>query len=518
MLRDDQRFVSDIIVSEKAKLIVAPMGRGKTAAALDGARRLLDAGEVKHVLIIAPKLVANDTWPEEVEAWEHFAELDVAVATGAPEARKAQIKRRAQITILSRDNIVWLWKGLVGEKHWFFDMVIVDESSMFKEGRKRTRTTKIKTKAGERWFVIDGDTGEVLLDDEFPSKAAALEHAALLEDIDQFLGDAARNRQPHFGGEIRKARVRKGGKATRFGALTSVRKCIDRVYELTGTPSSNGLEDLWGQVYLLDQGERLGADKTYFKSRWFEENKYSRKTKPYPWAEKEIMEKIGDLMVSLPPLKLCPDPISPRVYVDLPPECMSEYRRFERELASEQYDVEAINSGVLTNKLLQFANGAMYREDGTIAQIHTAKLDALDELIEDAGGDSVLIFYGFKFDLEQIRKRHPDALVLNETENAVKRWNNGEIKKLLAHPASCAHGLNMQYGGHIGIWFGLTWSLELYQQANARLPRSGQTQVVNHYHIVARDTVDESLLVSLENKAATQDSIIGTVMARLNDF
>lgn len=515
MLREPQRFISDTIYDKKAMLIVSVMGSGKSAAALDAAKRLLDEGKVRHVLIIAPKLVAEQTWPEEVQSWEHFQDLDVAVAIGTPKVREAEIVRKAQITIISRDNIVWLWKGLKGEKNWFFDMLIIDESSMFKAGQKRTRTAKVKQKVGERWFVIDGATGELLLDTEFSSREKAIEEIYWLEEIDKFIKSSGPRREPNYGGEKTKTRVRKGNRATRFGALTSVRKSIERVYELTGTPSPNGLQDLWGQIYLLDQGERLGADRQYFISRWFEENRWSRKIKPYPWSEKEIMDKIDDVMVSLPPLELCPPPVYPKRYVDLPAKALDAYKRFERELVSEEYDVEAVSSGVLTNKLLQFANGSMYREDGTIAEIHTAKLDALDELIEEAGGDSVLIFYSFKFDLEQIRKRHPDIKVLNETENAVKLWNEGKIKKLAAHPASCAHGLNMQYGGHIDIWFGLTWSLELYLQANARLPRSGQTEVVNHYHIIARDTVDENVLERLSENEATQESVTNAVLARL---
>lgn len=518
MLREPQRFISDTIVDKKAVLIVSTMGSGKTAAALDGAKRLLDAGEVEHVLIIAPKLVAEQTWPQEIAEWEHFLDLDVALAIGTPKVREAGIRRKAQITILSRDNLVWLWKGLRGEANWFFDMVVIDESSMFKAGQKRTKATKVKQKAGERWFVADAKTGEVLLDTEFTSREKAIEEICWLNEIDKFIQSAGIEREAKYGGEKTITRVRTGNRATRFGALSSVRKSIDRVYELTGTPSPNGLQDLWGQIYLLDQGERLGANRRYFISRWFEENKWSRKIKAYPWAEKEIMEKVSDVMVSLPPLELCPPPAYPRIYVDLPPKALNEYKRFERELVSEEYDVEAVSRGVLTNKLLQFANGSMYREDGTIAEIHTAKLDALDELVEDANGDSVLIFYGFRFDLEQIRKRHPDIKVLNETENAVRLWNEGKIKKLAAHPASCAHGLNMQYGGHIDIWYGLTWSLELYLQANARLPRAGQTEVVNHYHIMARDTVDEDLFARLLENEATQDSVTNAVRARLESY
>jgi SNF2 family DNA or RNA helicase len=195
---------------------------------------------------------------------------------------------------------------------------------------------------------------------------------------------------------------------------------------------------------------------------------------------------------------------------------MKEYREFKKTLVSDIYDVEAVNAGVLTNKLMQFANGSMYNEQGEVIPVHKEKLDALDELIERADGDNVLIFYGFRFDLEEIRKRHPDAIVLNEAENAVSLWNEGKITKLLAHPASCAHGLNLQYGGHIAIWFGLTWSLELWLQANARLPRPGQTKIVSIYQILARGTVDERALSVLADKGTNQDRIIQAVLAEID--
>lgn len=516
MLRPQQRFISQTMQDNDFHLIVAHMGSGKTAAALDASKRMLDAGAVRHILIIAPKLVAEDTWPTEIEEWEHLCDLDVAVAIGEPAQRAIEIKKKAQITVISRDNVVWLWKGLHGDAHWFFDMLIVDESSMFKAGEKRTKRSKAKKKVGERWTVNDADTGEVLTDTEFESKTDAQAWIDEQNEIDEILEGLLEpvRRETSYAGAVTETVTRKGGRATRFGALASVRKKIKRVYELTGTPSPNGLQDLWGQIYLLDQGERLGADKAYFLSRWFKTNPYSREITPYEWAEKEIMEKISDVMVSLPPLELCPPPVYVNRTVTLPAKAMKEYKEFERTLLSAPYDVEAVTNGVLTNKILQFANGAMYREDGSVAPIHTEKLDALDELIEEAGGDSVLIFYGFKFDLEQIRKRHPDAQVLNETPNAVKLWNEGKIKKLLAHPASCAHGLNMQYGGHIAIWYGLTWSLELYQQANARLPRPGQQHQVAIYHIIAKDTVDEDVLRVLAHKGSTQESITRAVLAR----
>jgi SNF2 family DNA or RNA helicase len=199
----------------------------------------------------------------------------------------------------------------------------------------------------------------------------------------------------------------------------------------------------------------------------------------------------------------------------MPSAALEEYRQFEKSMVSEVHDVEAVNRGVLTNKLLQFANGSMYREDKSVAPIHDEKLHALDEIVEDAHGDNLLVFYSFRFDLDRIKERYPYATVLNEEPDAVNLWNQKKIRMLLAHPASCAHGLNMQYGGHVSVWYGLTWSLELYLQANARLPRSGQTEQVLCHRILARGTNDESVLKVLKKRDAVQQDISDAVRTRI---
>lgn len=446
---------------EPAKLIVAPMGRGKTAASLTAARSLHDTFDVRRTLIIGPKLVAEQTWPDEINAWEHTRLLSSAVCSGGKAERIDAVRQDRDLTIVTRDHLKWLWEFHDRGDTWPYDMVIVDESSMFKAGKIRTDVAK--------WTRKNGTIG-----------------------------------------------VSQGGNRTRFGVLSNVRYKINRLYELTGTPSPNGLEDLWGQIYLLDGGRRLGHTIGNFRKRWFDKKHTGYGWEPRDYAEREIMGRISDIMVSLPPIEgLIPEPVMVPVWVDLPAPALREYRQFERTLVSEIHDVEAVNRGVLTNKLLQFANGSMYREDRSIAPVHDVKLDALDELIEQAGGDSVLIFYSYQFDRDAILKRHPDAVVLNETPNAISLWNQGKIRKLLAHPASCAHGLNLQFGGHIAIWYGLTWSLELYQQANARLARPGQTEQVAIYKIMARNTADENVNVTLDRKGATQDLITESVRVRL---
>jgi SNF2 family DNA or RNA helicase len=459
-MREQQRFIAEVVKNEPFKMIVSDMGSGKTAATLDAVRHLLDNQEVSRVLIVGPKLVAKETWRTEIRTWEHTRCLSVAVCVGDQKQRAAALAEDAEITCINRETLPWLWEEVNGLGGWKWDMVVIDESSTFKAGESRTKRTRVK----------DRKSG--------------------------------------------KMRMRRGGKLTRFGVLAAARSKVKRVIELTGTPGQ--LIDLWGQIYLLDQGARLGRSKDAFEGRWFKKNPYSHEITPFDHSEAEIMALIDDLMVSMPKLQIVPPPVHTPIYVDLPPAVMKEYREFKKTLVSDIYDVEAVNAGVLTNKLMQFANGSMYNEQGEVIPVHKEKLDALDELIERADGDNVLIFYGFRFDLEEIRKRHPDAIVLNEAENAVSLWNEGKITKLLAHPASCAHGLNLQYGGHIAIWFGLTWSLELWLQANARLPRPGQTKIVSIYQILARGTVDERALSVLADKGTNQDRIIQAVLAEID--
>lgn len=458
-LREQQQFISNVVKTERFKMIVSHMGSGKTGAALDGVRHLLDYQEINRVLVVGPKLVSKETWKTEIDTWEHTACISKAVCVGTPEQRRSALAADAEITCINRENLTWLWQEINGLAGWRWDMVIVDESSMFKAGKKRTAKTRVR----------DKKSGQM--------------------------------------------RTRKGGRMTRFGVLAQARPKIKRLIELTGTPGE--LLDLWGQVYLMDQGERLGSKREAFEQRWFSKNQYTHEIKPFDHSEAEIMGRISDLIVSMPKLEIVPPPVYVPVPVDLSPSVMREYQKFKRTLVSEAYDVEAVNSGVLSNKLMQFANGSMYNEDGDVVPVHDEKLEALDELIERAAGENVMIFYGFRFDLDAIRKRYPDAVVLNECDNAVEMWNAGKINKLLAHPASCAHGLNLQYGGHIAIWYGLTWSLELWEQANARLPRPGQTEIVAIYQIIARGTVDERALSALEFKGTNQQRIIEAVKAEV---
>lgn len=308
----------------------------------------------------------------------------------------------------------------------------------------------------------------------------------------------------------------KSAQAKRWKILRRVRGRIRRIIGLTGTPRPNGLEDLWPELYLLDQGERLGRTLGAFRARFLVPEKMNGHIvysyRPREGAEDEVYSRLADICMSVKKEDVIdlPGQVYEDIELELPPAIMKQYKQFERdkvmECLDEDGEIVAGTQAVLTNKLLQFANGAIYDLDKQAHELHTVKLDALEELIEEAGGDPVLVLYSYTHDAERIRKRVAcRALDIPEDMDA---WDHGEIPVALAHPASIGHGLNLQEGGHIIIWFGLPWSLELYQQANERLNRPGQKHVCRIYHLIATGTHDRRVLESLKNKDAGQDAAI----------
>ena len=300
----------------------------------------------------------------------------------------------------------------------------------------------------------------------------------------------------------------------RFKALKKIIPFTNYMVLLTGTPVPNGLLDIWSQIYLLDGGTALGRTMTAYKQRFFEADYMGYKYTPRAGADVLIHNAIASKVLSMKGedyLEL-PDRLNLNEYVDLPPAIMDTYKDFEKELLLELSTgevVEALTAAVLANKLLQFSSGAVYTDEHkNWKEVHTVKLDALADLIEQNEGECILVAYNFKTDLERLQQRFPKAQVLDQNPNTVTRWNNGEIPILLAHPASAGHGLNVQYGGSLIIWFCLNWSLEYYQQFNARLYRQGQTKPVRIVHIVARDTIDVRIVSALAAKDATQSDLL----------
>lgn len=313
----------------------------------------------------------------------------------------------------------------------------------------------------------------------------------------------------------------KSPKAQRFKALKKYITRSSRVVGLTGTPAPNGLIDLWSQMYLIDSGDRLGKTVTGYRERYFTPNQRNQTTifnyKLKDNAEQAIMNKISDICISMKAEDWLdmPERIDSVIQVKMDSDEKAAYEKFEKDCYMQfvEGEVTAATAATLTNKLLQYSNGAMYLPDGSYAKTSDSKLDKLEEIIDTAGGKPILCFYSFRHDLERIKQRIKFARKL-ESSADIDAWNKGEIQLLLAHPAGAGHGLNLQAGGNIIVWFGLTWSLELYQQANARLYRQGQENAVIIHHLVTEDTCDERVLQSLQGKADVQEDLLNALQVK----
>lgn len=376
----------------------------------------------------------------------------------------------------------------------------------------------------ERWSHLQGMTYRVLAGHAAPTRTRlALEDASGLHIINRELVpwlvklfQDRRRAWPYDAVVIDEASSFKSHRAARFKALRKVLPRVTRLIELTGTPTSNGLLDLWAQVALLDGGERLGRTYTQFRDRYFVPDYMGYNWTPREGAQEAIEARLSDIVLSMsaadyldmPPLIINDLPVA------LPPAAQVAYRTLEREFLVELdgRDVAVFNAAALSNKLLQCANGAVYTDDsGAWADLHDAKLGALEEIVEGIGGVPLLVAYNFRSDAARIAARFPQAELLMSDPAQIARWNAGGIDMLLAHPASAGHGLNLQRGGRHLAWFGLNWSLELYQQFNARLHRQGQTGPVICHRIIAEDTIDRTLLAALAGKHMTQAALLAAL-------
>lgn len=437
-----QQFATDFILNQSICCLMLDMGLGKTVITLTALWQLaLDSFDVSRVLVIAPKRVAEDTWPKELAKWEHLTGLTSSLVLGSVAERKAALQRKAFLYIINRENVAWLVKN----HYWDFDMVVIDELSSFKSN-----------------------------------------------------------------------------KAERFKAMKKVRPMVTRIVGLTGTPAPNTLLDLWPQMYLMDMGQRLGRFIGGFRERFFLPDKRNREIvysyKPREGAEDAIYALISDICISMKAADYLdmPERIDNRIEVSMSPKERKLYDDFQKDmfLSIGDEELDAANAAALSNKLLQMANGAVYGEDKKVIPIHDRKLDALEDLVEAANGKPLLVAYWYKHDLQRIKARFKNARCI-DTAKDIDDWNAGQIPLALIHPASAGHGLNLQDGGCTIVWFGLTWSLELYQQLNARLWRQGQKHTVVIHHIVTKGTHDEDVMRALENKDTRQSALIEAVRARI---
>lgn len=437
-----QQFATDFILEHPISCLMLDMGLGKTVITLTALWQLaLDSFDVSRILVIAPKRVAEDTWPKELSKWEHLSGLDATLVMGTQAEREAALRQQTFLYIINRENVSWL----VANHPWDFDMVVIDELSSFKSNQ-----------------------------------------------------------------------------AQRFKAMKKVRPLVSRIVGLTGTPAPNSLLDLWPEMYLMDMGQRLGRFIGGFRDRFFTPDKRNREIiysyKPREGAEEAIYGLISDICISMKAVDYLdmPELIMNRVEVSMDSREWKIYDDFQRDMvvSLQGEELDAVNAAALSGKLTQMANGAVYGENRKVLHIHDRKLDALEDLMEAANGKPLLVAYWYEHDLQRIKARFKNARCIDTTQD-IDDWNAGKIPLALIHPASAGHGLNLQDGGYTIVWFGLTWSLELYQQLNARLWRQGQKHTVVIHHIVTKDTHDEDVLRALDKKDTRQSALIGAVRARL---
>lgn len=451
--RSYQKLIVDNILYNKRTAVFAGMGLGKTASTLEAIRQIKAVRPSLTVLIIAPLRVAQSTWPDEVRKWDSFKNLRVSVICGSAKARRDALLADADIYTINYENIPWLVDELKGD--WFFDLIVADESTRLKGLRARQGTQRAK-------------------------------------------------------------------------ALAKVAFKSEGFVELTGTPAPNGLLDLWGQMWFLDKGARLGKSFSAFQREFFYPiSRGGGATRWVEWklqegSDKRIKRRIEDVSITVNPEDYfdVAKNIFNDIVVELPREVMRQYRKFARELYLELEggaEVTAANAAVKTGRLLQMASGAVYVEDGegsdAYTVIHRAKIEALASVIEEANGAPVLCAYSYRHEVDRILKAFPYARVLDKSPQTIRDWNKGKIPLLLAHPASCGHGLNLQDGGNILVFFSCTWSLELHDQIVERIGAVRQAQAGHDrptfvHYLIAKGTLDEAVKERLATKRDVLDVLL----------
>ncbi len=446
-----QQYAIDRIKADSFVGLFLGMGLGKTVITLTAINDLrYDRWAVARVLVVAPKKVAEATWCAEAAKWDHLQHLRIVPVLGSAQKRIQALSTPGDIWVINRENVPWLVDYC--RNSWPFDMVVLDESSSFKNPQSK-----------------------------------------------------------------------------RFKAMKLVRPRINRLVELTGTPAPNGLEDLWAQIYLLDGGQRLGRTissyrEAFFTEDWAHPGQQYRAYSPQEGADRRIRAAISDICVSMKAedyLEL-PDYIEDIVPVALDTRARKAYEKLERDMLLE-VDEQTITAGtaaVLNGKLLQLCSGAVYDAVGNAAQVHDCKVEAFLEVVEQLHGEHVLVFYWFRHELERLMAALEDSglrVQVYQGADDADAWNAGEVDLLLAHPASCGYGLNLQAGGHHIIWFGYpNWALEIYQQANARLHRQGQQYPVIVHHLVVQGGMDEAVVAALHDKGDTQEALMQALKARIS--
>ena len=452
---DYQKYVTDEIIRKPRIAVFMEMGLGKTASTLNAIDQLMyNRCEVDRVLVITKKSIARLTWPEEIEKWDNFRHLSISPIIGTPKQRLKALNKKADIYTVNVENVEWLLDYFKELKQWPFQMLVVDESSLMK--KRRTKRT------------------------------------------------------------------------SRYHQVEVMSKVTPRVVLLTGTPTPNGYLDLFGQIFLLDFGKRFSTSEEKFKVTYFYPNKVGPNHEVYSWrirnGAKEIIEdKIKDISFSLMScdhIKM-PDRVDNVINLKLGEREQAIYDEMEHDylVTIDDTTLVALSAGVVAGKLLQMANGACYKNDShDYVDIHDIKLQALKDIVDDTD-QPVLVAYSYEHDLDRFKSyfKGYEYEIFDGSEKQKQRWDNGEIKIFFAHPAQAGHGLNLQKGGHVIVWFGLTWNLEHYLQFNARLYRQGQKETVVIHHLLVKGTMDEDVYKAIKKKDQVQEGLMLALKARIKE-
>jgi len=448
--RPYQRKIIDFILDHPRCMVWSGMGTGKTASTLTAIRYLIDFENAGPVLVVAPLRVAKFTWPAEKLHFDSLISIKCSVVCGSLKERKAALKEEADVYITNFEQLPWLVKTLGNS--WPFKTVVVDEATRLKGFRLRQGSSRAKALA------------------------------------------------------------------------TVAHRYCNRFIELTGTPATNGLLDLWGQSWFIDGGKRLGKSFSEYELRYFRPRRvgaeaYAVKWDPLPGSEEAIRQKLSDVSITIRAEDYfdIKKPIESIVWVDLPDEIKKSYDKLRNEfyIAVKQGEIEAANAAVKLGKLLQFSSGAVYKDDGkSWVSIHDLKMDALRSVIEEASGTPVLVAYQYRHELERILKAFPQARQLDKKSSTLEAWNLGEIPILVAHPAACGHGLNLQDGGNILCFFSLSFNYEYFAQMIERIgptrqAQSGHPRPVFVYYLMCRGTEDYAVLNALRKKESVLDFVLG---------
>lgn len=447
--RPYQEKIIAALLSHSRYAIWAGMGMGKTVSTLTALSYLIPAFEDGPALILAPLRVAATTWPDEAKKWPHLKDVTVVPIVGSEETRSRRLNIKANVYATNYESLPWLIDKY-GE-NWPFTIVVADEVTRLKNFRLRGGSTRAAALAKVAWSKVK------------------------------------------------------------------------RFIELTGTPAPNGLLDLWGQAWFLDCGQSLGTSFTAFRDRWFTPVRVGATPQAVRWeprvtADKEIEARINHLVLKINPEDYF-DITKPLVYdieVKLPRYAMQRYQEMENDLftvLASQTEVESVNAAVNTNKCLQIAGGAIYTEGEEFEEIHKQKLEALKSIVENANGMPVLVSYQFKHECYRILKEFPHARLLDKNPQTIRDWNEGRVPMLVAHPASCGHGLNLQDGGNILVFYSTGWNLEEHDQMIERIgptrqKQAGHPRPVFVYNLIAKDTMDEAVQERLKTKRSVMDILL----------